>query len=221
MERGYARAGWAVNGPRALDRAASHRANFPGWKRVRENPRPRARVAAEEGASRVGVAARGRRLLRSPARRLLAGLVHRRRDRLTLVTGLLLLERRPGLLPVLLEPDDPGVGQRMPDHLLEDLERQRRDVGAGEGRIRHVPRVPDRRREHFRVVLEEADDLGQLADDRQPFLVDIIEAADERREQRGAGLRREESLVRAEDQGAVGLDAFGLEPAHRLEAVLG
>jgi hypothetical protein len=40
--------------------------------------------------------------------------------------------RGPCALPVLLELDDALVRERVVDHLLEDLERQRRDVGAGE-----------------------------------------------------------------------------------------
>ena len=83
------------------------------------------------------------------------------------------------------------------DHLLEDLERDRRDVGAGERGLGHVERVPDRGREDLGVELVDRDDLGQLADDDHPVLVDVVEPADERREEARPGLRREEALVRA------------------------
>ena len=66
----------------------------------------------------------------------------------------------------------------------------------------------------------ELDDLDEFADDDHPVLVDVIEASDERRQQAGAGLGREQSLVRGEDQRAVGLDPLFGEAAHRLEAFL-
>ena len=69
-------------------------------------------------------------------------------------------------------------------------------------------RVADRRRQHLGVELVDRDDLGQLADDDHPVLVDVVEAADERRQQRRAGLRREQALVGREDERAVGLDAL-------------
>ena len=94
------------------------------------------------------------------------------------------------------------------DHLLQDLERQRGDVGAGERRLGHVDRIPDRGREHLGLDLVDREDLGQLADDDHPVLVDVVEPADERRDQARAGLRREQALVGREDERAVGLDAF-------------
>ena len=109
----------------------------------------------------------------------------------------------------------------MVDHLLEDLERQCRDVGAVQGGLRDVARVADGGGQDLRVVLEEPDDLGQLADDLHAVLVDVVDPADERRQQRRASLGGEQPLIGREDQGAVGLDAFGPEPAHRGQAVLG
>ena len=57
------------------------------------------------------------------------------------------------------------------------------------------------------------DDLDQLADDDHAVLVDVVEPADERRQQRCPGLGREEPLVGREDQRAVGLDALVGEAA--------
>ena len=71
----------------------------------------------------------------------------------------------------------------MVDHLLEDLERQRRDMRTGEGRLGHVQRVPDRGRQDLGVELVDRDDLGQLADDDHAVLVDVIEPPDERAQQ--------------------------------------
>ena len=58
-------------------------------------------------------------------------------------------------------------------------------------------RVPDRRREDLGVDLVDREDLGQLADDDHAVLVDVVEPADERRDQPRAGLRREQPLVGA------------------------
>ena len=59
----------------------------------------------------------------------------------------------------------------------------------------------------------------ELADDVHAVLVDVVEAADERRQQRRAGLRGEQALVGREDQRAVGLDALFGEARDGLEAL--
>src|SRR5437773_12291907 len=58
--------------------------------------------------------------------------------------ALLLGERGAGLLPVRAELDDALVRERVVDHLLEDLERHRRDVGARQCSLRHVLGMADR-----------------------------------------------------------------------------
>jgi len=122
--------------------------------------------------------------------------------------SVLALEGLARLVPVRPELDDPGRRERVVDHLLEDLEREGRDMGAGERRLRHVEWVPDRGREDLGVELVDRHDIDELADDDHPVLVDVVEPADERRQERCPGLRREKSLVGREDQGAVGLDAL-------------
>src|SRR5215217_7440185 len=59
-------------------------------------------------------------------------------------------ERLASLVPIGPELADPRGRERVMDHLLEDLERDRGDVRAGERRLGHVQRVPDRGREDLR-----------------------------------------------------------------------
>ena len=56
-----------------------------------------------------------------------------------------------------------------------------------------------------------------MNDDHAVF-IDVVESTDEWADQRGAGLRRHESLIRREDQGAVCLDPLGGEAADCLKA---
>src|SRR5664280_994218 len=124
------------------------------------------------------------------------------------------------LCPILAELDDALVGERVVNHLLEDLERQRGDVRSGHGGLGHVQWVPDRGGQDLTLDVVEREDLGQLADDRHAVLVDVVQAAHERRDDARAGLGGEEALVGAEYERAVGLDALFGEARDGLQAVL-
>src|SRR5207249_10380071 len=62
-------------------------------------------------------------------------------------------------LPIL---HDALVGERVADHLLQHLERQRRDVRTGEGCLGHVLRVPDRGSQDLGVDAVHREDLDEL-----------------------------------------------------------
>src|SRR3990172_4893158 len=124
------------------------------------------------------------------------------------------------LLPIVAEGLDALVRQRVVYHLLEHLERRRGDVRAEQRRLSHVPRMADRRGQHFRLQVVKLDDRHQLADDVHAVLVDVVEAADKGRQQRRPGLGGQQALVGGEDERAVGLDAFLGEAVDGLQALL-
>ena len=75
------------------------------------------------------------------------------------------------------------VRERVVDHLREDLERHRGDVGAGERSLRHVTWAADRCREHLGVEVIGFDHRDELAHDLHALLIDVVETTDERRQQ--------------------------------------
>lgn len=80
------------------------------------------------------------------------------------------------------------------------------DVGACERRLGHVARMPDRRRQDLGVQVVGLDHRDELAHDVHALLVDVVEA-NKRREERRPGLGRQQPLVGAEDQRALGLES--------------
>ena len=116
--------GGAAGGARARRRPGARRGR-PGLGARRRSPDGGHRLARDEPPVEPDLAA-----TRLPAD-LPAGCIARSPDgdRSGLGGG-----RLARLRPVGLELDDALVGQRVMDHLLEDLERQRRDVRAGERR---------------------------------------------------------------------------------------
>ena len=83
-----------------------------------------------------------------------------------------------------------------------------------------MERVADRGRQDLRLDLVQGEDLGQLANDDHAVLVDVVQAAHERRDEARAGLGGKQALVGREDERAVRPDAFVAEPTDRLQAVL-
>src|SRR5207244_10246513 len=87
-----------------------------------------------------------------PSRTSLSSVLESNSGSFLRTTGAASLQLLVQLLPVRVELGQALVRQRMLHQLHEHLERQRRDVGAGEGRLHHVHRVPERGREDLRVV---------------------------------------------------------------------
>src|SRR5574337_1252307 len=70
-------------------------------------------------------------------------------------------------LPVRQKFLDPDVRERVLHELVDDAERYRGDVRAGQGRVHHVERVPDARYDHFGVITVITKDRHDLAQDRK------------------------------------------------------
>src|SRR6266581_6825456 len=122
------------------------------------------------------------------------------------------------LLPVVQEPLQPDIGQGVLRHLLQDVERQGDDVRAELRGLNDVERMADRGDEDFAIPFVVPEDRDDLADHLHPVLAHVVEPADERADVLRARLRREDRLVRAEDQGRVDLDAFRRQGLNRLQA---
>src|SRR3954467_3609461 len=96
-------------------------------------------------------------------------------------TGSGLRAARHAGLVVVGERLDPLLRERVLEHLVEDLRRDRGDVGAHPGGLRHARGGADRRGDDLGVVergLQRLDDLTQVL---EPVLADVVEAAEERR----------------------------------------
>ena len=98
--------------------------------------------------------------------------------------------------------------------------RARADVGAHAGRRHHVHRVPGARHEHLGLERVVPVDLDNLLDELHAVGGDVVEPADERAHEGGAGLGGEQRLRRREHQRDVHLDALGAQRLARLHARL-
>ena len=123
---------------------------------------------------------------------------------------------------VLLELHDALIGQGVLDHLLDDLEGDGGDVGAGPGAAQNVAGVADGGGDDLGGDLRiEGEDVGDVLNQSQAVLVDVVQTADEGADIGGAGPGGQQSLVGAENQGAVGGDALGGQHLDGLQALGG
>src|SRR4030095_7231797 len=122
--------------------------------------------------------------------------------------GAPLPDRLTGLRPIREEGGEALVRQRMVEHLAQHGRREGRDVGAHLRRLDHVYGMADRGHQHLRregrIV---GVDLHDVADEIHAVGADIVEPADEGRDEGGAGLGRKERLRCGEAQGNVNFRA--------------
>src|SRR3970040_1126629 len=125
-----------------------------------------------------------------------------------------------GLAGVLLELLYARVGQGVLEHRLEYGVGHGGDVGTGLGRLHDVQGMAEAGGQHLSgqvVAVEYLDDLPHY---RHPLLADVVQPPDEGADVGGAGLGRQERLVRLEDKGGVDLDPLLGGAVDRLQAVL-
>src|SRR5687767_12610438 len=125
------------------------------------------------------------------------------------------------LLPVLEEPFQPDVGQRMLEALLDHRGRRGHDIRAHPRRFDDVNRMADAGDEHLGRVLEVVEDVDDLADQGHAGGADVVEPADERADVAGAHLGGQPGLGRREDQRDVDGRALRRQRPARLDAILG
>ena len=125
------------------------------------------------------------------------------------------------LIPVVHEFLDADVGQRVLQHLHDDLIGHRCDVGTCFGGVGNVLRAADAGGDDLGVNAVEIEDGGDVLHDRDSVVGDVVEPADEGADVGGAGFCREKCLGGAEDQGHVGADAQSGQPLDGFETLLG
>src|SRR3970282_333803 len=94
------------------------------------------------------------------------------------------------------------------------------DVGAGPGRLHDVQGMAEAGGQHLRGHVIAGEYLHDLPHYRHPLLADVVQPPDEGADVGGAGLGRQERLVRLEDKGGVDLDPLPGDAVDRLQAVL-
>src|SRR4029453_2654274 len=104
------------------------------------------------------------------------------------------------LFPILQELLQADVGERMVEHLLDYRRRAGGDVGAQLGRFDDVNGMTAAGDEDFRRELVVAVDRDDLANELHAVGGDVVEAADERADERRARLRRQQRLRAREAQ---------------------
>src|SRR5262245_25180184 len=125
------------------------------------------------------------------------------------------------LLPIGQELCLPLIGQRMIEQLVDNLKRHRRDVGAQAGRFDHMNRIPQTRSEHFSLPVVVLIDLDNVAQQDQSVLSDIVESAQEGRDEGSPGFGCQDGLRSRETESDIYLDSLMIQLARRLEAVFG
>src|SRR2546430_9119746 len=123
------------------------------------------------------------------------------------------------LLPIVQESLQADVGQGVLGHLLEHVEGERDDVRAELRGLDHVDGMSDARHQDLPVPVVVPENPGDLPDALHALLADVVEPSDERAHVLRPRLRREDRLVRGENERRVDLDAFGRESLDRLEAL--
>src|SRR5690606_31223707 len=117
----------------------------------------------------------------------------------------------PGFCPVLQKEFQALVGQDMACHRLDDRRRGGDDIGADLGAVDDVVDAADRGGEDLGlevvVVVDDADILDQVG----AVIVDVVDPADEGRDEAGAGLCREDRLGGGKAQRDVDHQPFGCE----------
>src|SRR5439155_22170148 len=131
-------------------------------------------------------------------------------ERLHSYRGLLFLLR---LRPVVEEPLQAYICQRMLNHLLHHLRRHRRDARPGTGGLDDVQGVSDAPDEDLGLHLVVAEDLHEVLDDLHPAMAYVVKPPDEGAHVRRTRLLCENTLVSGEDERHVHRDT---EPAHGL-----
>ena len=106
-------------------------------------------------------------------------------------------------------------------HLEQGLVGYGGDVGAGRGRLDAVQGVADAGGHHLRLDVGLAEQRGDVADEADAVVSDVVEASDEGADDGGAGLGAEEGLVDGEAEGLVDADALGAEGGDGLDALDG
>ena len=87
---------------------------------------------------------------------------------------------RPRCLPIPSELQDTLVCERVMDHMRQDSERYRGDVGTGERSLSHVGGVPDRSSEDLGGQVIGLDHRDEVTNDLHAVLVDVVQTADKR-----------------------------------------
>src|SRR5213593_929002 len=123
------------------------------------------------------------------------------------------------LRPIVQESLQPDVGEGVLRHLLQDVEGQRDDVGPELRGLDHMQRMAYGRHEDLAVPIVVVENLDDLPNHLHAFLTHVVQAADERAHVLRASFRRQDGLVRGEDQGRVDPNAFRGERLDRLEAL--
>ena len=106
-------------------------------------------------------------------------------------------------------------------HLLDDLVGDSGDVGAGEGALRDVHGVTDAGGDDLGLDAVGIEDLGYFRDQVRATDADVVEAADERADERRAGAGGQQCLVGSKNQRHVDFDAFGGQRMASFEALDG
>src|SRR5438309_5706859 len=84
-----------------------------------------------------------------------------------------------GLLPVVKEPFQAFISERMLEHLINDFGGNGRHMGTGQRGLNHVQRMADGRSQHLCLVIIILVDLHDFFDKLHAVLADVVEAPNE------------------------------------------
>ncbi len=111
------------------------------------------------------------------------------------------------LRPIRIEFFDSLVGQRMRDHLKNDLIGNGGNICTGQSGTDSVLRTANAGGDDLGVNAVEAEDVGDLLDEIRAVVRNVVQPSDERADIAGACSCGQECLRGAEDQRHIGLDA--------------
>jgi len=119
----------------------------------------------------------------------------------------LLGERLLVCLPIGGETRHADVGERVVEEFVHHSERHRGDVGPDAGRLHDVLGMAEAGGEHFGLVALHRIDLDDLGQQGEAVVGDVVDAAQEWRDEGGADPGSEDRLCRREDERHVDGDA--------------
>ena len=102
---------------------------------------------------------------------------------------------------------------------LDRRKRAGRHVGPRLDTLDDVLRMPNRSRQHLRIITVVTIHTHDLGDESHPVLANIVQTAYERRHIRRTGLGCQQSLTDGKDQRAVGADILAREILHGTNTV--
>src|SRR2546428_5625976 len=128
---------------------------------------------------------------------------------------------QPGLGPIVQEPFETYVSQRMLDHLLQNIRRHRRNVSPQLSGLHDMDGVANACNKDLSLNVIVAINLQDLLHYTHSNMPCIIQSSDERTHVTSTSLRSKQGLIRREDQGHVSFYPLLVQPPNRNEPLRG